>query len=43
MDAMAAAPARSASLGDQLLDQWHLAEIPDDLRAAASAYQEETA
>ena len=33
MDAMAAAPARSASLSDQLLDQWRLAEIPDELRA----------
>ena len=34
MDAMAAAPARSLSLSDQLLEQWHLAEVPDDLRAA---------
>jgi len=33
MDAMAAAPARSASLSDQLLDQWHLAEVADELRA----------
>lgn len=31
MDAMANAAARGASLYDQLLDQWHLAEIPDDL------------
>jgi RNA polymerase sigma-54 factor len=33
MDAMAAAPARAASLSDQLLEQWHLAEVPDELRA----------
>jgi RNA polymerase sigma-54 factor len=32
MDAMAAAPARSASLSDQLLDQWHLAEVEEELR-----------
>ena len=31
MDAMANAAARGASLYDQLLDQWHLAEIPNDL------------
>lgn len=31
MDAMANAAARGASLYDQLLDQWHLAEIPEDL------------
>jgi RNA polymerase sigma-54 factor len=31
MDAMANAAARGASLYDQLLDQWHLAEIPADL------------
>jgi RNA polymerase sigma-54 factor len=32
MDAMAAAPARAASLLDQLLDQWHLADVPEELR-----------
>jgi RNA polymerase sigma-54 factor len=32
MDAMAAAPARSASLSDQLLDQWRMAEVDDSLR-----------
>nr|MBX2850229.1 hypothetical protein [Phycisphaeraceae bacterium] len=31
MDAMANTAARGASLYDQLLDQWHLAEIPQDL------------
>ncbi len=31
MDAMANAAARGASLYDQLVDQWHLAEVPDDL------------
>eukprot|EP00752_Nemacystus_decipiens_P016852 g15084.t1 len=30
MDAMANAAARGASLYDQLIDQWHLAEIPED-------------
>lgn len=34
MDAMASAPARAASLVDQLLDQWRLAEVAPDLRAA---------
>jgi RNA polymerase sigma-54 factor len=34
LDAMAAAPARSASLSDQLLDQWRLAELDDSLQAA---------
>jgi RNA polymerase sigma-54 factor len=32
MDAMAAAPARAAPLVDQLLDQWRLADVPDELR-----------
>ncbi len=32
MDAMAAAPARSASLTDQLIDQWRLADVPEGLR-----------
>ena len=32
MDAMASAPARSASLADQLLAQWSLAEVEDRLR-----------
>jgi RNA polymerase sigma-54 factor len=32
MDAMAAAPARSASLSEQLLDQWRLADVPPELR-----------
>ena len=31
LDAMANTAARTASLYDQLLDQWHLAEVPDDL------------
>jgi RNA polymerase sigma-54 factor len=34
MDAMAAAPARSLSLSDQLLDQWHLADVSPEIRAA---------
>ncbi len=34
MDAMAATPARSLPLSDQLLDQWHLAEVPTDVREA---------
>lgn len=33
MDAMANTAARGASLYDQLLGQWHLAEVPDDLAA----------
>jgi len=33
MDAMANTAARGASLYEQLLDQWHLAEIPEDLAA----------
>ena len=32
MDAMAAAPARSASLGEQLRDQWALVEVDEVLR-----------
>jgi RNA polymerase sigma-54 factor len=32
MDAMAAAPARSASLVEQLLNQWRLAEVADEVR-----------
>jgi RNA polymerase sigma-54 factor len=32
MDAMAAAPARSASLLDQLIEQWRLADVPEGLR-----------
>jgi RNA polymerase sigma-54 factor len=32
MDAMAAAPARSASLLEQLSDQWALADVPEELR-----------
>ena len=32
MDAMAAAPARSASLLEQLTEQWALADVPEDLR-----------
>lgn len=32
MDAMAAAPARAASLADQLLEQWRLADVPEELR-----------
>ncbi|MGB1126629.1 MAG: RNA polymerase factor sigma-54 [Phycisphaeraceae bacterium] len=31
LDAMANTAARGASLYDQLIDQWHLAEIPEDL------------
>jgi RNA polymerase sigma-54 factor len=34
MDAMASAPARAASLTDQLMDQWHLADVPTELRGA---------
>lgn len=33
MDAMAAAPARQASVSEQLLEQWNLAEMDDQLRA----------
>ncbi|MEL7474027.1 MAG: RNA polymerase factor sigma-54 [Planctomycetota bacterium] len=33
MEAMAAAPARSASLEEQLQDQWRLSEVDGDLRA----------
>ena len=33
MDAMASAPARQASLTDQLLDQWALTDIDDRIRA----------
>ncbi|QKK07078.1 MAG: hypothetical protein HND58_02145 [Planctomycetota bacterium] len=36
MDAMAAAPARDASLGEQLKDQWSLAEVDETLRPAGS-------
>ncbi len=36
MDAMAAAPARSASLLEQLADQWALADVPPRVRAAGS-------
>ncbi len=32
MDAMAAAPARKASLQEQLLEQWHLVDVKDNLR-----------
>ncbi|MCW5775444.1 MAG: hypothetical protein KIS87_03225, partial [Phycisphaeraceae bacterium] len=32
MDAMAAAPARAASLPEQLLNQWHLADVEESLR-----------
>lgn len=32
LDAMAAAPARSASLGEQLLEQWRLADVDEDLQ-----------
>lgn len=32
MDAMAAAPARAASLPEQLLNQWHLADVDESLR-----------
>ncbi len=32
MDAMAAAPARAASLGEQLVNQWHLADVDESLR-----------
>jgi len=31
LDAMANTAARGASLYDQLLDQWHLSEVPDDI------------
>lgn len=34
MDAMANTAARSASLTDQLMGQWHLAEVPEHLREA---------
>src|ERR1043165_5101591 len=34
MDAMAAAPARSASLQEQLRDQWALADVPPEIRSA---------
>jgi RNA polymerase sigma-54 factor len=34
LDAMAAAPARSASLGEQLLEQWHLSDVPAELQVA---------
>lgn len=33
MDAMASAPARKASLQEQLLDQWHLVDVKENLRA----------
>ncbi|MGV6813533.1 MAG: RNA polymerase factor sigma-54 [Phycisphaerales bacterium] len=33
MDAMASAPARAASLTDQLLDQWTLTDVDDRIRA----------
>lgn len=33
MEAMAAAPARAASLEEQLLDQWRLSEVDGELRA----------
>jgi RNA polymerase sigma-54 factor len=33
MDAMASAPARAASLTDQLLDQWSLCDVDDRIRA----------
>lgn len=36
MDAMAAAPARSASLTEQLADQWALADVPDQVREAGN-------
>lgn len=36
MDAMAAAPARSASLQEQLLEQWSLADVPAELREAGA-------
>src|SRR6185436_8861409 len=36
MDAMAAAPARSASLTEQLTDQWALADVPDPIRDAGA-------
>lgn len=36
LDAMAAAPARSASLVEQLADQWALADVPAELREAGS-------
>lgn len=32
MDAMASAPARAASLTDQLMDQWSLTDVDDDVR-----------
>jgi len=32
MDAMAQAPARGASMGEQLLDQWSLTDVEDDVR-----------
>jgi RNA polymerase sigma-54 factor len=34
LDAMAAAPARSASLSEQLLEQWRLADVPVELQEA---------
>jgi len=34
MDAMASAPAREASLGEQLKDQWSLVDVDESLRAA---------
>lgn len=37
MDAMAAAPARSASLTEQLLDQWSLVEVEPAVRIAGQA------
>lgn len=37
LDAMAAAPARSASLTEQLLDQWSLVEVDGEVRAAGQA------
>jgi RNA polymerase sigma-54 factor len=37
MDAMAAAPARSASLHEQLLDQWALADVDESLRPLGEA------
>ncbi|MBL8760140.1 MAG: RNA polymerase factor sigma-54 [Phycisphaerae bacterium] len=33
MDAMASAPARKASLQEQLLEQWHLVDVKENLRA----------
>jgi|TARA_R110000782_G_scaffold19101_4_gene51997 RNA polymerase sigma-54 factor len=37
MDAMSQAPARTGSLGDQMLAQWSLCDVPDRVRALGTA------